>query len=230
MYLYIIRHGESTANVDANVFKSKIDSDIELTENGEKQATLTGIYLKKYRSKLKFDLVISSPYRRAYDTAKIICREIDYDVGDIMIMDELHEIEDGELNSTDEGTKDQQKFFSNLFEKVRDPIKVSSFAYYSETNGYDKLRKKYNAESMHDLKNRIMSCFDKIKKLENKYKKICIVTHGSIIDETLATIFKVPALGTPIRTKNCSITYCKYGKKKRVLVAKGIGHLEMKYS
>jgi len=63
--IILARHGETEWNV-AEVFRGRID--IELNENGVKQAEL----LARYLSDLKLDAVYSSPLQRALKTAEII--------------------------------------------------------------------------------------------------------------------------------------------------------------
>lgn len=65
MKLYVIRHGETENNV-LRLVQGRNDS--PLTENGIKKAEL----LKKEIDGKKIDVVISSPLKRAVDTAKIL--------------------------------------------------------------------------------------------------------------------------------------------------------------
>ena len=69
--LYFVRHGESVLNV-AGLFAGTTDT--ALTPKGRRQAKRAGAQAKD----LKIDLIISSPLSRAYDTAKIIAKEIGY--------------------------------------------------------------------------------------------------------------------------------------------------------
>lgn len=78
--LYFIRHGESVANVQ-RVFAGQIDT--PLTEKGCEQAKVSGKAAKQYR----FDLIVTSPLVRAYDTAKIVAREIGYPIESIIVND-----------------------------------------------------------------------------------------------------------------------------------------------
>src|SRR3989344_3787594 len=62
--VYFVRHGES----DANKTKIYMGGAAKLTEDGIKQASL----IAERALHLKADIIISSPFPRAYDTAKII--------------------------------------------------------------------------------------------------------------------------------------------------------------
>lgn len=73
--IYLIRHGETDWNVEGRSQGS--EEDIVLNSTGKKQAKITGLYLKNYRTKhQKFDAVFSSPMKRAYETAEIIKNEL----------------------------------------------------------------------------------------------------------------------------------------------------------
>lgn len=64
--IYIVRHGQTDWNVEG---RNQGRTDIELNETGIKQAEETA---KNLEGK-KFDIVFSSPLKRAYQTAQIIC-------------------------------------------------------------------------------------------------------------------------------------------------------------
>jgi len=69
--IYFIRHGQTDENSLGIRQGSEIDS--ELNKLGRDQAKKTGKYLKKYRMKdNNFDSIISSPMKRAVETAEII--------------------------------------------------------------------------------------------------------------------------------------------------------------
>ena len=71
--IYIVRHGQTDWNLEGR-YQGRID--IELNNKGEEQAKKISEKLKN----VKFDKVISSPLKRAYKTAQIICdKEIETD-------------------------------------------------------------------------------------------------------------------------------------------------------
>lgn len=69
MKLYLARHGESTSNINNLVCGH---SDVELTEQGIRQAEVLALEIEKIR----IDKIISSPLVRADMTAKIISDNI----------------------------------------------------------------------------------------------------------------------------------------------------------
>ncbi|MGH8889828.1 MAG: histidine phosphatase family protein [Acidothermaceae bacterium] len=84
--LWLIRHGESTGNIADNKAKtidaetvevSVRDPDVPLSELGRRQAAAIGASL---RAEPRPDLVFSSPYERAHETARIAVRQANLDV------------------------------------------------------------------------------------------------------------------------------------------------------
>jgi len=71
--LYLVRHAETVMNVKG-VFSGLTETD--LTQRGKEQAKATGRKLKQ--KKPSIDLIVCSPSRRTYDTAKLIARELGY--------------------------------------------------------------------------------------------------------------------------------------------------------
>ena len=65
MKLYIIRHGETSWNAEGRL---QGQTDIPLNENGIRLAKITGEALKE----VPFDLAISSPLKRARQTADLV--------------------------------------------------------------------------------------------------------------------------------------------------------------
>jgi broad specificity phosphatase PhoE len=73
--LYFVRHGQTDTNV-----KELLSGHIEaiLTDEGKAQAVTAGKDLKTKH--LNIDLIVCSPLLRAYDTACIIAKELDYPI------------------------------------------------------------------------------------------------------------------------------------------------------
>jgi broad specificity phosphatase PhoE len=94
MLIYVVRHGETNANVNGYLQGWSNDP---LNENGIKLAVITGQGMKG----IKFDCCISSPLIRAKETAEIILRESGNDIS-ITFDDRIKEINFGdyELKST----------------------------------------------------------------------------------------------------------------------------------
>ncbi len=73
MHIFLIRHGESMANVGANYEARLPDHLVSLTENGLRQATEGGIWLRRYCDEHGVDLsgarIWRSPFARTRQTA-----------------------------------------------------------------------------------------------------------------------------------------------------------------
>ena len=91
--LVLVRHGQSAGNLavdearqaDAERLElSARDADVELSSNGEEQARTLGRWVAGLPPAERPDLVVSSPYRRAADTARAALG----DLGAELVMDE----------------------------------------------------------------------------------------------------------------------------------------------
>jgi broad specificity phosphatase PhoE len=96
-HLYFIRHGESEFN-KASEWVGSTDS--PLTEDGHSQAQKTGTELKN--ADIRFDIIISSPLKRALETAKYVARATGYPEDKIVVKPQISERKFGTL----EGRKD----------------------------------------------------------------------------------------------------------------------------
>lgn len=72
--LICIRHGQSLANVDKNIYLTIPDHKIILTDSGKQQASDLGRHLKKMYSET--NVVIHSPWVRAKHTAQLISESL----------------------------------------------------------------------------------------------------------------------------------------------------------
>lgn len=105
--LLFIRHGESESN-SQQICTGQID--VALTKLGLAQAKTAGKQLKE--SGEKIDLIISSPLKRAHDTAREIARLIGYPQDKIVLNEDamercLGELE-GQPTSVQHGFSDEQ--------------------------------------------------------------------------------------------------------------------------
>lgn len=93
--IYFVRHGESEANVVGLFAGQKEDS--VLTEKGREQALMTAQEIKKIHN---IDKIISSPLKRALETAQIIAKELGISSYDIIIEKQIIEYDMGSLTGT----------------------------------------------------------------------------------------------------------------------------------
>ncbi len=130
--IYFVRHGQTQWNKLGIMQGHK---DIELNEEGKRQAEI----VKEKLSNVKFDVVFSSPLKRAKETAEIICDN------NIIIDNRLIERFNGELEG-----------------KCKNEIKV-----YPDFNNPNDTR--FGIEPLNSFKQRINDFLDDItKKYKNK--------------------------------------------------------------
>ncbi len=145
MKLYYTRHGQSKWNLERRLC-GRID--IELTEKGLEQAR----ELAKKASGLGLDLIISSPLKRARDTAE----EVSKSCGAPVITDDrLLEMNYGIFEGTD--------FYGEEFRKVNNQIAMRF----------------PNGESRLDAACRVYGFLDEIK-VKYADKTVLLVAHGGI--------------------------------------------------
>jgi len=177
MKIYAIRHGETDWN---KLGKIQGKTDTELNETGINQAMEAAKKIAEY----EFDLIISSPLKRATKTAEIVSN------GKVPIIfrDEISERCFGNF----EGYTAEEFDFSGCYD-----LNINMC-----DNGL---------ESVHDLMKRVKSLLDEIK---NTYedKKVLLVTHGGTLRAVNALCNGIPEnklLGGTF-TKNCQIKEYDY--------------------
>ncbi len=146
MKLLLIRHGQTDWNVAGKI---QGITDIELNDTGRKQAKV----LNEQLLKETIDVILSSPLKRARETAEIIAEGRDIP---IVLKQEL-----------------QERYFGKLEGKTR-----SDFDFYELWNY--KLNKQYaDIERIGDLFKRVQGFLEKLKK-EYRDKTVLVVTHGGV--------------------------------------------------
>lgn len=104
--LLLARHGESKGNVVREAAEGRRadaldldvpDPEVELTDAGESQADALGKWLATQPSERQPDLVISSPYRRALQTAELVMQGADMD-GSLRVDERVRDRELGVLD------------------------------------------------------------------------------------------------------------------------------------
>ena len=153
--IYLVRHGESEANIK-NRFSGI--TDVELTELGMEQAIKAG---EKLKDKTIHN-IFSSPLKRAKNTAEIIADEIGFNKKDIIIDNCLTEVNFG--------------IFENLtWEEIIEQ-------YAEESESWIKFKHKYKfpkGEGYDDIKSRISRFF------ENVPDNSLVATHYGVIQSVL---------------------------------------------
>ncbi|MBS5981317.1 MAG: histidine phosphatase family protein [Clostridium butyricum] len=160
--IMLIRHGETEWNI---LGKFQGSTDIPLSNEGIRQA-----FMLKERLKSDFDYIFSSPLKRAYETAKILCDESGKQVS---IAEEIREINFGEWEGlTVKGIAEK---YPDIFNEWRNDKREGKFCGGDMSTLNASIR----------AKNCIMEIANR-----HKGKKIVIVAHGGIIKAGLIGIFE----------------------------------------
>ena len=143
--IYLVRHGQTDWNVEGR-YQGRMD--IDINEKGIEQAKI----MRDALAEVEFDKVISSPLKRAIQTAQIISQ---FDnVGDIIIDERIIERCNGELEG-----------------KLKTEI-PQNIDFNDPNTGY-------GIETITDFRMRIKDFCDELK---NNYKDedVLVVTHGGV--------------------------------------------------
>lgn len=186
--IYLVRHGESEANISKRF--SGI-TDVNLSSKGKSEAKLAGQNLKLE----KISHVFTSPLIRAKDTAKIICKEINYDENKIIIENSLIEVNFG--------------LFENL---TWDEI---SSAYKNESENWIKDKVKYKfpqGEGYADIIKRIS------KFIDNVPDNSLVVTHFGVIQSVMLYLNIADEISLwDYKISNCDIVVLNEKKFERII-------------
>ncbi|MBS4016549.1 MAG: histidine phosphatase family protein [Candidatus Latescibacteria bacterium] len=151
MILYLLRHGESVANITHTFASRKLD--LPLTDFGVEQVK----QISQPMSKLGLNKIYTSPLIRAQQTAQII--------GDAcnlkpVVVEQLREIDVGVLDGKCIEEQNRQMIYDNVISKWNNGQNQVGFE---------------QGESLNDVKNRVV---DFLKIIDNTDEKILLVGHG----------------------------------------------------
>lgn len=171
MKLFVVRHGETKENI-GKVMQGNMDTILD--EEGIKQAQTLIEKVKNHN----INLIISSPLKRAYETAKIISNN------------NIKIITDDRLKSRNHGE------FQGM---SRTDMNLQSYWNIKINNKY-----KY-AESVKDLYNRVDSLLQEIK-IKYNDKNVLLVTHSGICRILYYYFTEIPEDGDLLgyKSENCS--------------------------
>ena len=158
MKIYLIRHGE----VNHNLYKIYSNEDEDLNETGVKQVE----NLKEKIQNIDYDVIISSPLRRAKRTASII----NVKNKDIIIDERLKERDPGSLSGKPLEVTDREEYW-NYYSKIQ----------YG------------TSETMELLFNKVKDFLDELK--IKKYNSVIIVAHSGISKAFFAYFNGIPEDG-----------------------------------
>lgn len=163
MLLYVIRHGETAWNA---LRKIQGMTDIPLNENGIRLAKITGKELED----VPFDLAISSPLQRAFQTAKLVLRGRDVPIETDA---RIQEISFGDLEGTQVLQVDPSHPFHNFF--------ADAYHYVPARNG----------ESIYDVCARTGAFYEElIHRPDLEDKTVLVATHGCAARALLQPVYE----------------------------------------
>jgi len=224
-YIYVIRHGETDANLQGMINDKNVI--IPINKTGKQQAVKTGKYLKKYICQNKSKCVIySSPSTRAVQTANIIGKELG--ISNIIQDERMVEADYGMISGAKPGDRlfDEDEKMINEYKKANpEPISFALNLKKIDT----KWAKHFKAETIDTRVKRIKSFFNSLPK--NK-KHIIIVTHSNVQKTTLHALFNIPpngVMGDTSNGRNCTINcIMRKNKEFQLLTLPNTVHLGLK--
>ena len=186
--IYIFRHGETDWN---NFGKLQGQTDIELNEAGISQAKNVSKYIKD----VKFNILFTSPLKRAKRTARIVADDLN--IENIIVENDLIECDFGDGNGVLK--QDINKLFGNNFNE----------SWSSSEAKYDDL-KFPNGESKMEVRNRIVGCVNKIISNNENLDNFLLSSHGFVIKQLII------ASGSDNHKKleNCEIVHFNFDNNK----------------
>ena len=228
-FLILIRHGESTWNLEKR-FTGWVD--VDLTENGKSEAEKAGFLIKD--SGIKINYFYSSLQLRANHTLKIIQKILDRKE-DFIKAWQLNERHYGALTGLNKLEMSKKIGEKKVYEFRRswdvrpDPLNRDSQFHPLNIETYKNIPKREipDTESLKDTYNRVMKYFEEEIKNKLKNYNILISAHGNSIralcknlfnlSNTQITKLEIPT-GNPLIIEfnsNSKIVLCEYLDKDR---------------
>lgn len=187
--LYFIRHAQSERNLESHLIGGRSENS-PLSLRGIEQAKLLAERLST--EGIYFDRVYTSPAKRAYDTARIVCIKLNFPLGELKQDERLHELSQGDW----EGQPRKEYHSPETIELMsEDPLN------FTPPNG----------ESQKMVEERMYSI---IEQLQGKDERIALFGHGLAIRCLVRRILESnPAHTYKMVTDNTSITRIGYTKR-----------------
>jgi len=200
MKIFLIRHGESMQNTGKNFDIKLPDHKVYLTEKGEEQADLAGMFLKKFILEKNIDISNAtlwvSPFTRTRQTAKIINNHLNIDD----IKEDITLIEQRYGLFSDNPIEECRRRFPEQFE-------LYDRYYQNDGKFYAKLPQ---GESPYDVALRMKQFIETIFRDLNEGKDtLFIVSHGTTIRAFLLNWFHYSPewFNAEPNMENCAIRY-----------------------
>ena len=220
--LYLCRHGQSEANVaNARAIAAGAaalgpvddDRDVRLTALGELQARALGAYLERQQHPPR--AIVTSPFRRCYETARIAGESLDIVRDDILADPRLRERNLGLLDRlTPIGIRERYP------QEAAARAAVGKYAYRPP-----------NGESWMDVADRVRAVCDALFE-RFAGSDVAVITHQAVIlcmryvIEGL-TITELGAIDQASEVRNCGVTSYAFVDRRLQLTAYNVDPLEV---
>ncbi len=188
--IYLFRHAETRFNAEEDKVGGRSDF-LDITDRGTKQAAALGRRLS--REDFRFDKVYSSVAVRARRTAEIVCGEIGFPFGQVILRESLVELSQGDW----EGGLRKDYFTPDLIATIeRDPWNF----------------KAPNGESQKDVEERVYGWAEnELIPLADQDLTVGVFGHGLSTKCFLRRVLgSDPKITYRIGIDNCSITQLRY--------------------
>jgi broad specificity phosphatase PhoE len=196
--LWLLRHGQSEGNViraaaapDAEVLEiAARDMDVPLSDLGRRQASSFGSWLRHQSEDQRPHVILTSPYDRATQTAEVLLRAADLDIG---------YVSDERLRERDLGMMDlltTKGFAARYPAEAAHRTRIGKF-YYRPPGG----------ESWTDVALRCRSLLDSVAR-EHPRSRVLVVTHEVVIIMFRYIIERLDEDAALMLSRDASIANC----------------------
>ncbi|MEN4053183.1 MULTISPECIES: 2,3-bisphosphoglycerate-dependent phosphoglycerate mutase [Sulfurimonas] len=193
--LVLMRHGQSVYNLQ-NRFTGW--SDVELSEQGVREAREAGVLLKKH--KIYPDICFTSWLKRAIHTANLALEELEWEHIDTLRSYKLNERHYGAWQGRDKKKVKQQEGAANFLAVRRGydvpppPLREDDERVVWRDKKYAAIQKELLplSESLKDTKKRVVEYFEAVIKKElQKHSTVLISAHGNSLRSLVMYLEKI---------------------------------------
>lgn len=197
MVIYCVRHGQSVYNAEGRV---QGHSDVPLSEFGLRQ----GLAVAAALAQQPIQLVLSSPLRRALQTAEPLAERLNVELKTDRRLMEIH---------------------AGIFQdRRRDDLEREFPGEYSRWRTGDPDYVIPGGESRQQVVQRGLAAFGDL--CRESYQQVAVVTHGAILISTIKALVGLPAAEPPHSLENASISRLEWKDgRMHLLELNEIAHL-----
>ncbi len=196
MNLYCVRHGETLHNAAGRI---QGQTDSQLSPLGIRQCQAVAEVLRQ----LPIDVVISSPLRRALDSARAIAEPLGLEVRT-----------DARLMEINAGV-----FQGLCWEEIDERFPAAAARWWSHDPDF----RIPEGESRRDVMHRAGEAFQSIR--EGGYRHAVVVAHGGSLAAALKALLEIPAARNPFSLGNASISTLVWEKEVKLMGLNEMSHL-----